>query len=117
MARIIEVEFIGVPQKVKVAQTKSGFLIEVESMCKALFLAPSRLKCDPWITVDEMITLLLPFSDTHPAVHSFISASFDIGVKTIFPDGLTLTDLSVLLGVSEAELLAELPNVLERIGR
>jgi hypothetical protein len=117
MATIIEVEFPGLSQKVKIAQTKADYLIEVDSLCKALFLEPSRLDCSPWLTTDEMITVLSPFRETHPAVRSLLNAFGDIGLKVMFPNGLTLTELSVLLGVSEDELLAELPRIMEKIGR
>jgi hypothetical protein len=117
MARVKEIEFPGLSQKVRIAQTKSGYLIEVDSLCKSLFLEPSRLDCNPWIPMDEMIPLLLPFLDTHPAVRSLLNTLGEEGAKVIFPDGLTLAELSKLLGVSEAELLAEMPKILEKVGR
>jgi hypothetical protein len=117
MARIIEHSFPNLSQKVRIAQTKTGYLIEVQSLCKALFLDPSRLKCDPWVSTEEMVKMLLPFLDTHPAVRSLLHTMGEEGAKVMFPDGLTLAELSKLLGVSEAELLAEMPKILEKVGR
>jgi hypothetical protein len=55
--------------------------------------------------------------DSHPAVRSLLQAMGEEGAKVMFPDGLTLAGLSMLLGVSEAELLAEMPKIMEKVGR
>jgi hypothetical protein len=117
MARVKEVQLPGLSQKVRVANTKTGFLIETQSLCNALFLAPSRLKCDPWTLMEELIELLMPFMDTHPAVRSLINAFGEEGIKVMFPNGLTLAELSSLVGVSEEQLLADLPKIMEKRGR
>lgn len=117
MAKVHEVEFPGTTSKVRIASTREGSLIDVGSLCKAVFLDPTRLNVDGWVPTSEIVPLLAPFMGSHPAVRSVLNEFGAMGVKELFPQGLTLAVLADLVGVSEAELMAEMPGILERMGR